>query len=99
MDTPQTAESAFQGMTVNERLGEAGLFVEFDHAAYAHDTKKLRTVLAKVDIQGESATRIIDWVITSPDSQFRNRRFAKWPLVILAVVLIVGLIFLRLAGG
>ena len=102
MQTPinQETENPFAGMTVNERLGEAGLFEVFDRAAFAHDEQRLRTILSEIRIENDSATRVIEWVITSPDSPYRNPPIAQRmgrPLVLGIIFSVVLLTLLPIA--
>ena len=65
--------SPFRGMTVNERLWEAGVFAEFERAAHANDTAQVKRILAQVDLPPESSQAIIDWIYTSPQSIYRKK--------------------------
>jgi len=66
--------SPYGGMTVNERLCEAGVFAEFERAAHAHDTPRVEQILAQVDLPPESIRSIVEWLYTSPHSIYRKKR-------------------------
>jgi hypothetical protein len=59
-------ESRYDGMTVNERLFEAGLIPEWDAAARSRNRDKMVELLTKVDL-GEQAERILDTVLSNPE--------------------------------
>lgn len=46
----------FNGMTVNERLGNAGLFVQWDEAVAAKNREKLIELLTIVQVQNPERT-------------------------------------------
>ena len=66
--------SPYSAMTVNERLFEAGLFADFERAAHAHDTKRVEELLAKVDLPTEGIRQVVDWLYTSPQSIYRDKK-------------------------
>jgi hypothetical protein len=53
--------SKYCGMTVNERLFEAGLIPEWDQAVLMRDHGKLMELLVQVDL-GDQAEKIIESV-------------------------------------
>jgi len=57
-------KSRYDGMTVNERLFEAGPIPEWDAAASSRNRDKMVELLTKVDI-GEQAERISDTVLST----------------------------------
>ena len=61
-------------MTVNERLFAAGLFVEFERAAHAHDTQRVEEILAKVDLPPEGIRAVVEWIYSSPHSIYRDKK-------------------------
>lgn len=65
--------SRFDGMTVNERLFEAKLDKHYSKAAREQDAAELRRILKAVEIEGESAERVIVWEFGSPFSS-NNRQ-------------------------
>jgi len=65
-------ESPYGGMTVNERLVEAGLFDQFEAAAYAYDTDLLKQIMAKVDLSPDNIQAILIWIRDSPQSRYRK---------------------------
>ena len=56
----------FAGMTVNERLGVAGLFKEWDAAALARDRDAMIAVLRRVAFSERSAAATTDAVLKNP---------------------------------
>jgi hypothetical protein len=68
------SNSPYSAMTVNERLFEAGLFADFERAAHAHDTKRVEELLAKVDLPPEGIRQVVDWLYTSPQSIYREKK-------------------------
>lgn len=56
----------FAGMTVNERLFEAGLMAEFDEAARQRDQKRMIEILKKVELPHDQAEATSDAIISSP---------------------------------
>ena len=69
----ETSEpSRYGGMTVNERLCEAGVLAAFERAARAGDTVRLEQILASVDLQPDGIRDVIEWIYTSPQSPYRR---------------------------
>jgi hypothetical protein len=50
----------YQGMTVNERLDDAGLLKEYIAAEDAGDVEKVRTLLESVSVDELSITRTLE---------------------------------------
>jgi hypothetical protein len=59
------ADEQFAGMTVSERLFEAGLLAGFDDACRARDRAKMIGLLQKVALHDE-APRIADTILADP---------------------------------
>jgi hypothetical protein len=59
-------EINYGGMTVNERLYEAGLISEWDHAAHARDRHRMVELLRKVDLSRD-AEKICDAILANPE--------------------------------
>ena len=57
--------SPYAGMTVNERLFEAGLLVAFDVAAKAQDRVEMVRLLIEVDV--EDAATSVDAILQEPE--------------------------------
>lgn len=55
----------FSGMTLNERLHQAGLLAEFDRAVAAKDFEKVVDVLKQVGVGPAEAGRSAEHVIAS----------------------------------
>jgi len=55
-----TAHGFYDAMTVNERLYESGLFDEFDEAIASKDKKRLKELLAEVEVPNESIEAILE---------------------------------------
>jgi hypothetical protein len=51
--------SDYEGMTVNERLGTANLFDEFDKAARARDRATLEKILMRVALSHAEAESVV----------------------------------------
>jgi hypothetical protein len=60
------AASGFEGMTTNERLGNAGLLTEFGSAARARDRKRMIELLLLVDL-ADQADKIADTILADPE--------------------------------
>jgi hypothetical protein len=60
-------DDRFRGMTVNERLFEAGLLEEWDKAAHARDASAMAAVLVRVAITSEEAKQIVATVLANPE--------------------------------
>ena len=58
-------ESHYAGMTVNERLFEAGLMPEWDAAARSRNRERMIELLGKVDL-GDQAEWIADTILSNP---------------------------------
>jgi len=56
----------YGGMTVNERLFEAGLLDQFDGAIRQSDRVKMIECLVSVDIETAAAEKIADEVLANP---------------------------------
>lgn len=56
----------YGGMTVNERLGAAGLLDKFDAAIQAGDRDQAVRILQRVDMTEESAAATVDAVLADP---------------------------------
>lgn len=57
--------SKFDGMTVNERLFEAGIISKWDDAVTKGDRSRMIELLNKVGLKDQSA-QIVDAVLTNP---------------------------------
>jgi hypothetical protein len=62
----------YAAMTVNERLGVAGLFQQFDEAVSRSDRSKMIEILCSVEIDAEQASRTADSILT-------NRKYYGFP--------------------
>ncbi len=60
------ADDRFRGMTVNERLFEAGLLDPFDDAARTRDAATMTDILIRVAIAEEGAKQIVTTVLANP---------------------------------
>ena len=60
------ASDCFRGMTVNERLFEAGLLERWDEALRAGDTSTMADILMRVEITEDGAKEIIATVLANP---------------------------------
>jgi hypothetical protein len=56
----------YGGMTVNERLYEAGLTSEFDAAVHAKDRERIITVLMGVALSKDDAASTADTILANP---------------------------------
>jgi hypothetical protein len=56
----------YAGMTVNERLFEAGLLKEFDSAIASGDRRRAIEILGHVAMTEDGATRTVDTVLRNP---------------------------------
>ena len=56
----------FEGMTVNERLFEAGLLDAFDLAVNKQDRKMLIEILKRVALSDEQANSTVDAIFLNP---------------------------------
>lgn len=59
-----TNQSRYAGMTVNERLFDAGLLEAFDNAARARDRAEVIRLLAKVEV--DDAIQSVDVMLRNP---------------------------------
>ncbi len=66
MTMGKAPEGRFTGMTTNERLGTAGLFDEWDRAAFARDRDGMIEVLQKVELTETEAASVADSVLQNP---------------------------------
>ncbi|HKU47963.1 MAG TPA: hypothetical protein VJQ58_13835 [Burkholderiales bacterium] len=57
---------AYAGMTVNERLFEAGLMEDFEAAVRARDRERVISVLTRVELSPEDAAFTVDTIFGSP---------------------------------
>ena len=55
----EPGKSPYAAMTVNERLGTAGLFEEWDAAVLARDRARMIAVLEKVDVGPGTADAVL----------------------------------------
>jgi len=60
------AQTRFGGMTVNERLFEAGTFTKFDEAVARRDRAALIQLLMAVELTLEDAERTISAIFNNP---------------------------------
>ena len=60
------ADDHYRGMTVNERLFEAGLLDQWDEAVRAGDNAAMAAILVRVEIAEEGATQIVATVLANP---------------------------------
>ena len=58
--------SRFAGMTLNERLFQAGLISEFDEAALSRDRAQMIAVLERVSLTPREAASVADQVLANP---------------------------------
>jgi hypothetical protein len=58
-------EGKFRGMTVNERMFEAGLLEQWDNASRARDRRAMIEILSRVDLESQ-AEWIADTVLANP---------------------------------
>lgn len=56
----------FDGMTVNERLAEAGLLAEFDDAARSRDRAAIIRILNQVEMGDAYAPSTANAILTNP---------------------------------
>ena len=54
------------GMTVNERLGELGLFDEWDRAVADRDRRRMIRMMLKVELSDEQAASTVDTILANP---------------------------------
>jgi len=66
MSSEASAGRKYGGMTVNERLFEAGLLDAFDRAVRAADRAKIVEILIKVEIDAPEAARTADSILKHP---------------------------------
>ena len=59
-------DDRFRGMTVNERLFEAGLFDEWDNAVGEKDALKLADILVRVSISPDEAKQTAATIHDNP---------------------------------
>ncbi len=58
--------SQFEGMTVNERLGVAGLMDEFDAAILSKDKAAAISILQQTELPVEAATETVTEILENP---------------------------------
>jgi len=58
--------SRYAGMTVNERLSEAGLLPEFDQAARLRDRELMLDILKRVGMTLEQSEYTADTILDNP---------------------------------
>lgn len=58
--------SPYYGMTVNERLGVARLFEQWDTAGRARDRAAMVAILKSVDLGDEPSEETVDIVLANP---------------------------------
>jgi hypothetical protein len=58
-------KSQYGGMTVNERLSDAGLMPEWDTAASSRNTERMIELLGKVDL-ADQAESIVETILSNP---------------------------------
>jgi hypothetical protein len=56
----------YVGMTLSERLFDAGLLDIFDRAAVARDREKMQKLLEEVDLAPEEARQTVDSILRDP---------------------------------
>lgn len=56
----------YSGMTVNERLFEAGLMDDFEAAIRARDRARVISVLTRVELSPEDAAFTVDTIFGNP---------------------------------
>lgn len=61
-----SSRPGYSGMTVNERLGAAGLSSEFDSAILAWDRQRAISVLGQVAMDENSAAFTVDTILANP---------------------------------
>jgi hypothetical protein len=61
-----SGKNRLAGMTINERLGELGLFDEWDLAARAHDRAKMIKVMRRCYLTQEDAESTVDRILKNP---------------------------------
>lgn len=61
-----TDRSRFAGMTLNERLFQAGLISEFDEAALSRGRAQMIAVLERVSLTPREAASVADQVLANP---------------------------------
>ena len=59
-------DDRFRGMTVNERLFEAGLFDEWDKAVDAKDASTMADILVRVSITPDEAMKTAATILANP---------------------------------
>jgi hypothetical protein len=62
----ENPDVAFEGMTVNERLHNAGLLESWDRAARARDRQTMIDHLEKVGIGPSHAAQIVETTLANP---------------------------------
>lgn len=60
-----SGESKYPGMTVNERLWEAGIMDAWDTAAISRDRDRMIELLGQVELASQ-AEKIVDSVLANP---------------------------------
>ena len=66
LDYMSRSRPNYSGMTVNERLGVAGLFPEWNAAIAAGDRQRAIDVLGRVDIDETRASSTVDTTLADP---------------------------------
>lgn len=56
----------YSGMTLNEMLANSNLLSNFDEAVLERNKEELTVILAKIDINEDSAAKIIDTIFGDP---------------------------------
>jgi hypothetical protein len=69
--------SKFAGMTVNERLAEAGLIAQWDDACRRSDRDEMIRVLLRVDLSEARAASCVDAVVAHPEIYLGHLRPTK----------------------
>ena len=57
----------YSAMSVNERLGDAGLFSEWDQAVMQRDRDRMITILESVEVTADQAAWTADTVLANPE--------------------------------
>jgi hypothetical protein len=60
------AKTDYAGMTVNERLFEAGLMAEFDAAVRAKERERIIALLMRVALSKDDAAFTADTILANP---------------------------------
>jgi hypothetical protein len=59
--------SRLSGMTVNERLGELGLFERWDEAVRQRDRDKMLRLMIACELGKDGAAQTVDTILGSPE--------------------------------